>query len=266
MLKMKVSVRLFAGLHDLVGLRELEMELADGATVADLRRQLVSQYPAVEPLMNALVCAVDEEYVSNDHHLRPGDEVALIPPISGGSSAEAERFQVTREPLDPQRLVDLVRRDESGAVALFYGVVRNHSHGRRVLRLEYDAHPSMAVKKMRQVAEEARSRWGITDMAISHRTGRLEVGETSLLVAVSAAHRREAFEACHYAVDRIKEIVPVWKKEVWEGGESWAEGRPVSVAGDSGSTRPPRPARQSGRQAGGPARVASGRAGARGKR
>ncbi len=259
---MKVSVRLFAGLHDLVGRRELEMELADGATVGDLRRQLVSQYPAVEPLMNALVCAVDEEYVSNDRHLRPGDEVALIPPISGGSSAEAERFQVTREPLDPSaaaELVDLVRRDESGAVALFYGVVRNHSQGRRVLRLEYDAYPSMAVKKMRQVAEEARSRWGITDMAISHRTGRLEVGETSLLVAVSAPHRREAFEACHYAVDRIKEIVPVWKKEVWEGGESWAEGRPVSVPGDSGSTRPARPSSR-------PARVASGKAGARGKR
>jgi molybdopterin synthase catalytic subunit len=258
---MKVSVRLFAGLHDVVGRRELEMELADGATVADLRQQLVSQYPAVGPFMNTLVCAVDEEYVSNDHHLRPGDEVALIPPISGGS-VEAERFRVTREPLDPQRLVDLVRRDESGAVALFYGVVRNHSHGRRVLRLEYDAYPSMAVKKMRQVAEEARSRWQITDMAISHRTGPLEVGETSLLVAVSAAHRREAFEACHYAVDRIKEIVPIWKKEVWEDGESWAGGQPVSKPHDSGSTRPARPAGGLARPSSRPARVAPGRAGA----
>jgi molybdopterin converting factor subunit 1 len=259
---MKVSVRLFAGLHDLVGRRELEMELEDGATVADLRRQLVSQYPAVAPLMNALVCAVDEEYVSDDRHLRPGDEVALIPPISGGASAGAERFRVTPEPLGPSaaaELVELVRRDESGAVALFYGVVRDHSHGRRVLRLEYDAYPSMAVKKMRQVAEEARSRWEITDMAISHRTGRLEVGETSLLVAVSAAHRREAFEACHYAVDRIKEIVPIWKKEVWEGGENWAEGRAVSLPDHSDSTRPARPSSR-------PARVTSGRAGAREKK
>jgi molybdopterin converting factor subunit 1 len=230
----RVSVRLFAGLHDLVGRREVELELVEGATVADLREQLVGQYPAVAPLMSTLVCAVNEEYVPNDHRLGPGDQVALIPPVSGGSApgegAEEGRFQVTREPLDPQRLVNLVRRDESGAVALFYGVVRNHSQGRRVLYLEYDGYPSMAVRKMRQVAEEVRSRWDITDMAISHRIGRLEVGETSLLVAVSAAHRREAFEACHYAVDRIKEIVPVWKKEVWEGGESWVEGHAVGTA------------------------------------
>jgi len=172
--------------------------------------------------------------------------VALIPPVSGGSSpggaAEADRFRVTQEPLDPQRLANLVRRDESGALALFYGVVRNNSRGRRVLYLEYDAYPSMAVKKMRQVAGEVRSRWDITDMAIHHRIGRLEVGETSLLVAVSAAHRREAFEACHYAVDRIKEIVPVWKKEVWEGGESWVEGHPVTAEpGEPGSGGPARP-------------------------
>jgi len=239
---MKVSVRLFAGLHDLVGRREVEMELVEGATVADLREQLASQYPAVVPLMNTLVCAVDEEYVPNEHRLSPGDQVALIPPVSGGGGAEAGRFRVTQEPLDPQRLANLVRRDESGALALFYGVVRNNSQGRRVLYLEYDAYPSMAVKKMRQVAEEARSRWDITDMAIHHRIGRLEVGETSLLVAVSAPHRREAFEACHYAVDRIKEIVPVWKKEVWEGGESWVEGHPVAAAGpgEPGSSGPAR--------------------------
>jgi molybdopterin converting factor subunit 1 len=261
----RVSVRLFAGLHDLVGRREVELELVEGATVADLREQLVGQYPAVAPLMSTLVCAVNEEYVPNDHRLGPGDQVALIPPVSGGSApgegAEEGRFQVTREPLDPQRLVNLVRRDESGAVALFYGVVRNHSQGRRVLYLEYDGYPSMAVRKMRQVAEEVRSRWDITDMAISHRIGRLEVGDTSLLVAVSAAHRREAFEACHYAVDRIKEMVPVWKKEVWEGGESWVEGHPVGAAepGEPESGGPAGPP-------GGLAEVAPGEAGVPEKR
>jgi molybdopterin synthase catalytic subunit len=252
----RVSIRLFAGLHDLVGRREVELELVDGATVADLRHQLASQYPAIMPFMGTLVCAVNEEYVPNEHRLNPGDQVALIPPVSGGScagggqaaarkggpargeGAASDRFLVTEEPLDPQRLVELVRRDESGAVALFYGVVRNRSQGRRVLHLEYEAYPSMAVKKMRQVAEEVHSRWDITDMAISHRTGRLEIGETSLLVAVSAPHRREAFDACHYAVDRIKQIVPVWKKEVWEGGESWVEGHAVEVA------KPARPAGQ----------------------
>lgn len=147
-------------------------------------------------------------------------------------------FVITKDTLDPKALADFVRRDESGAVALFYGVVRDNSDGRRVQYLEYDAYPSMAVKKMREVAEEARARWPITEIAVAHRIGRLEIGETSLLVAVSSPHRREAFEACHHAVDRIKEIVPVWKKEVWEDGEAWVEGhvapRPVGEpAGES---------------------------------
>jgi len=135
-------------------------------------------------------------------------------------------FEVTPEPLDPRRLVEHVRKDEAGAVALFYGIVRNNSMGRRVLYLEYDAYPEMATKMMRQIAEEVMARWPVTDIAIQHRTGRLEVGETSLLVAVSAPHRKEAFEACHALVDRFKEVVPIWKKEVWEGGEEWIEGEP----------------------------------------
>jgi molybdopterin synthase catalytic subunit len=222
----KVNVRLFAGLHDLVGQRLVSLELSEGATIADLRDRLSSQYPAVTPFLSTLVCAVDEEYVSSERSLRDGDEVALIPPVSGGAGTKPAtgRFEVTSEPLDPQALVDSVRKDESGAVALFYGVVRDNNRGRRVLHLEYDAYPSMAEKKLRQIAEEVRSRWQITEVAMQHRIGRLEVGETSLLVAVSAPHRRDAFEACHYAVDRIKQIVPIWKKEVFEGGEVWVEG------------------------------------------
>jgi molybdopterin synthase catalytic subunit len=136
-------------------------------------------------------------------------------------------FEVTAEPLDAARLVAHVRKDEAGAVALFYGVVRDNSRGRRVLYLEYDAYPEMATKVMRQIAEEVMARWPVTDIAIRHRTGRLEIGETSLLVAVSSPHRDEAFAACHALVDRFKEVVPVWKKEVWEGGETWIEGEPV---------------------------------------
>lgn len=138
-------------------------------------------------------------------------------------------FEVTREPLDPQRAVAAVRRDEDGAVALFLGVVRNHNQGRRVLYLEYDAYPAMAVRKMEEVAAEVRARWPVDGVAILHRIGRLEIGEASLVVAVSSAHRKEAFQACHYAVDRVKQIVPVWKKEVWEGGEEWVEGSVVPV-------------------------------------
>ena len=141
-------------------------------------------------------------------------------------------FEITSEPLDPQRLVEHVRKDESGAVALFYGVVRDSNMGRRVLYLEYDAYPEMATKVMRQISEEAKARWPITDIAIQHRTGRLEIGETSLLVAVSSPHRNEAFEACHALVNRFKEVVPIWKKEVWEGGEEWIEGEAVPRAPD----------------------------------
>jgi len=140
-------------------------------------------------------------------------------------------FEVTSAVLDPQRLIDHVRKDESGAVALFSGVVRNENLGRRVLYLEYDAYPEMAERVMREIAEEAMRRWAITDVAMQHRKGRLEIGETSLLVAVSAPHRKGAFEACHALVDRFKEIVPVWKKEVWEGGEEWIEGEAVNRSG-----------------------------------
>jgi molybdopterin synthase catalytic subunit len=136
-------------------------------------------------------------------------------------------FEVKTGALEPQRFIDHVRKDESGAVALFSGVVRNENLGRRVLYLEYDAYAEMAERVMREIAGEAMSRWPVLDVAIQHRTGRLEIGETSLLVAVSAPHRKEAFEACHALVDRFKEVVPIGKKEVGEGGEEWIEGEAV---------------------------------------
>jgi molybdopterin synthase catalytic subunit len=133
-------------------------------------------------------------------------------------------FAITRDPLDPAPLVEAIRRDESGAVALFYGVVRNENLGRSVRYLEYDAYDAMALKKMHQVADEVAAKFAINGIGVLHRIGRLEIGETSLLVAVSSPHRREAFEACHFAVDRIKQTVPVWKKEVWDDGSEWIEG------------------------------------------
>ncbi len=136
-------------------------------------------------------------------------------------------FEVRPHALDPERVVDHVRRDEAGAVALFYGIVRDNNMGRRVLYLEYDAYPEMAEKVMRGLADEIMGRYPVTDIAIQHRTGRLEIGEASLLIAVSSPHRKEGFEAAAAIVDRFKEVVPVWKKEVWEGGEEWIEGEPV---------------------------------------
>ncbi len=136
-------------------------------------------------------------------------------------------FEVTPEPLDSEKVVSHVRKDEAGAVVLFYGVVRDNNKGRRVEHLEYDAYPEMAEKVMRELASEIMGRYPVTDIAIQHRTGRLEIGEASLLIAVSSPHRKEGFEAAAALVDRFKEVVPVWKKEVWEGGEEWIEGEPV---------------------------------------
>jgi len=133
-------------------------------------------------------------------------------------------FEVTDKPLEPERLFHHVRQDAAGAVVLFYGVVRDNNLGRNVEYLEYEAYPKMATKVMTQLVGELREKWEITNVAIQHRTGRLEIGETSLLVAVSSPHRREAFEAGHWLVDRFKDVVPVWKKEVFEGGEEWIEG------------------------------------------
>jgi molybdopterin synthase catalytic subunit len=134
---------------------------------------------------------------------------------------------VTPDALDPEKLVSHVRKDEAGAVVLFYGVVRDNNLGRRVDYLEYDAYPEMAEKVMRDLAADIMGRFPVTDIAIQHRTGRLEIGEASLLVAVSSPHRKEGFAAAAALVDRFKEVVPVWKKEVWEGGEEWIEGEPV---------------------------------------
>src|SRR3990170_4398065 len=221
---MKAKVRLFARLAEIAGTRETEVELGEGLSVAEAFRTLCQRFPELADLGDSLMYAVNAEYVRPDHPLRSGDELALIPPVSGGAEG---LFEVTAEPLDPQRLVDAVRKDESGAVAVFLGVVRDNSMGRRVLYLEYDAFPELATRVMRQIAEEATARWPLTGVAMQHRTGRLEIGETSLVIAVSSPHRKEAFEACHHLVDRFKEVVPVWKKEVWEGGEVWIEGEPV---------------------------------------
>jgi molybdopterin synthase catalytic subunit len=215
-----VRVRLFARLAELAGTRETEIEVGEGLRAVEVYSLLGSRHPAISPFADRVMFAVNQEYTTRDHPLLPGDELALIPPVSGG----AELLEVTADPLDPDRLYDHVRKDAAGAVVLFYGVVRDHNQGRAVDYLEYDAYPEMAVREMRRLAGEVRGNWQVTEVAIQHRTGRLEVGEASLLVAVSSPHRREAFEAGQWLVDRFKDVVPIWKKEVFEGGEEWIEG------------------------------------------
>ena len=174
------------------------------------------------------------------HHTAVRDRIHRL----AAAVQERPASQIFSEP-DPLANREIVRiqdgqdrADEAGAVVLFHGVARNNSEGRRVVALEYDAYPSMAEKKLREVADEVRARFLITGIAIHHRTGRLAIGEASLLVAVSAPHRREAFEACHHAVDRIKQVVPIWKKEIWEDGEgAWVAGHAVDVPASAEASR-----------------------------
>ena len=133
-------------------------------------------------------------------------------------------FEIIRDPIEPQALINAVTRPDAGGIALFLGVVRNNNLGRTVQYLEYDAYPPLAVRQMCVIAKEVRARWDVAEVAMLHRIGRMEIGEASVGIAVSAAHRKEALEACHYAIDRLKESVPVWKKEVWDNGEEWIEG------------------------------------------
>ena len=226
---MKVALHLFASVREAVGAREVCLELDDGATIEDLKRRLAIDFPRLEPMLATTVFAIDDEYVPFEERLHDGAEVALIPPVSGGSDADG-LFRVTYGVMNADDLVKLVQRHEAGAVTLFYGDVRNHNEGRSVARLEYEAHESMALRKMREVAAETKQRFPeVCEVGVWHRIGTLEIGETSLLVAVSSPHRKDAFEACHWCVDRIKEVVPVWKKEHWRDGSAWVEGHPVEA-------------------------------------
>jgi molybdopterin synthase catalytic subunit/molybdopterin converting factor small subunit len=202
-----VTVRLFAGLRERAGWSRREVE---AATVADV-------WPALglgdEP--DGLLYAVNKAYAERTSALADGDEVALIPPVSGGA------FLLSDEPLSLERVVDEVRDDRAGAIATFTGTTRLQSRGRDVVHLDYEAYEGMAERVMEEIAAELRARYELCGIAIHHRTGRVAIGETSVVIAVSAPHRGDALAACTDAIDRLKEQVPLWKKEVYAGGEEW---------------------------------------------
>ena len=205
---MRVKVRLFAGLRERAGVAERELE---GVTrVSDVWAALGL---GDEP--EGLLYAVNRRYAEPEHDLADGDEVALIPPVSGGA------FRVTEEPLSLEAVVDEVADESAGAVATFLGTVRRESRGRTVLYLEYEAYAEMAEDVMAQLAAELEQRYDLWAVAIHHRVGRVEIGEASVIIAVSAPHRQDALAACKDAIDTLKQTVPLWKKEVYEGGEEW---------------------------------------------
>jgi molybdopterin synthase catalytic subunit len=206
----KIIVKLFAGLRERAGTGERELELADGSRLADVWPGLgLGDEPA------GLLYALNRRYAEPDTVLAAGDEVALIPPVSGGA------FRLSDEPLDPAEVIEEVRSEQAGAVATFIGTTRIASRGRTVHYLEYEAYGGMAEEVMAELAEELKARYDLCEVAILHRTGRVDIGGISVAIAVSAPHRADALAACKDAIDRLKEIVPLWKKEVYEGGEEW---------------------------------------------
>lgn len=216
---MQVTVRCFAGAREAVGQATFQMEVPEGTTAGDLLGRLASAHPRLQGVAPHLLLSVNREYVDRSAPLKPGDEVALIPPVSGG--AEGPLFEITEAPLSVDAVAARVRHRSSGAIATFTGVVRERSRGRQVRYLEYEAYPEMAVPKMQEIAAEIRGKWEVDAVAMSHRVGRLEVGEASVVIAVAAPHRQQALEACAYAIERLKVTLPIWKKEVWADGSEW---------------------------------------------
>ena len=207
---MRITVRLFAGLRELAGTARRELELPDGSSVEHVWPTLeLGDEPA------GLLYAVNRAYAERGQPLEEGDEVALIPPVSGGA------FRLTQGPVNLTAVVVEVVDERAGAIATFLGTVRSQSRGRDVIALEYEAYEEMAEEVMAGIAEELQSRYALCKVAISHRLGRVEVGETSVAIAVSAPHRQDALAACADAIEALKAQVPLWKKELYVGGEEW---------------------------------------------
>ena len=246
---MLIRVLFFGLLKDLVGRSAETVELPEGARLQELLAHYAGQFPRLREMLPALALSVNQEYSRGDRLLRAGDEVALLPPVSGGSGGPgiAEqgpggRVRIVRERIVTQDVVEQLKLPEDGAAVVFEGVVRNHSRGRRTLYLDYEAYEAMALGQMRALADEARARFGVRDVAIVHRLGRLEIGETSVLIVVASAHRGPAFEACRWIIDTLKKTVPIWKKEYFEDGAVWADGEPfpeeIRGTGDTAGTEP----------------------------
>jgi MoaE-MoaD fusion protein len=233
---MLVRILPFGVLKDSLGSSAYRMELPDGATVAELLERLRARKPASE--LCGIAVSVNAEYATPAHILRENDEVGLLPPVSGGSAARtanssdegtarsANSTGLTRKPIDAEELILAAKRGEDGAVVVFDGIVRNNTRGRQTLHLDYEAYEEMAEKQMRDLADQAGTRFGVRHVSIVHRLGRLQIGETSVLIVVASAHRAQAFEACRWLIDTLKKTVPIWKRETFVDGAVWAPGEP----------------------------------------
>lgn len=218
---MRITVQLFAAHREAAGAPAVLMDVPDGTKAGDVWPLLVARHPALRALASPVAVAVNDDVCPADTPLVEGNHVALIAPVSGGTAADAGPvLDLVREPISTDALLAAVRHPGAGAVVLFLGTVRARSRGRDVHHLEYDAYEALARKEMARIADHAAQRWGVR-MAMAHRLGRLEIGEISVAIAVAAPHRRDAFEAGRFAIDTLKQTVPIWKKEVWAEGAEW---------------------------------------------
>lgn len=238
---MRVTLLAFGMLRELLG-RTAPLDLPAGSTVEDLLERCRALTPEKDGLWSSVAVAVNQEYVRAGHRLAEGDEVALLPPVSGGTGSDPGRdlggtpyVRIVHERIVPHDVIPPLERPEDGAITIFDGVVRNHSRGRTTLYLEYEAYEAMALKKMEELAAEAITRYPVRNVAVVHRLGHLEVGESSVLVAVFSAHRAAAFDACRWLIDTLKKTVPIWKKEFFEDGAVWAQGDPFPAELKPGS-------------------------------
>jgi MoaE-MoaD fusion protein len=216
----RVRVRLFARYREAAGRERIDLDLPEGGTVESAWSAVAERHPELARYRPFTLFAVGHEYVTPEDRLHPDDELCLFPPVSGGAGGDT--YRVVTAPLSPDAIAAAVDDPGAGGIVIFSGVVRNETEGRAVKFLEYEGHAPMAEAKMREIGQAIRARWpGVRRVAILHRVGRLEIGESSVLIGVSAAHRQEAFEACKHAIDTLKRTVPVWKKEHFEDGEVW---------------------------------------------
>jgi len=243
---MKIVVLFFGVLKEIAGRPSETVELREGSRVEELLARYRQEMPRFQEMAGVLAIAVNQEYSRPERSLRDGDEVGLLPPVSGGSSDGSEvseghspgEVRIVREPIDAARLVASLKRPADGAIVVFDGVARDNTRGRRTRYLDYEAYEAMALKEMETLAAEARRRFEVRGVSIVHRLGRLEIGETSVLIAVASAHRAAAFEACRWVIDTLKKTVPIWKKEYFEDGAIWADGEafPEEIRAPGGTT------------------------------
>ncbi len=235
---MQVRVLYLGMLKDVAGRQEEVVQLGDNSRLGDLYSQLQQRIPKLLQFQGAIALAVNYEYSDGAAVLQNNDEVALIPPVSGGvpkdepSTAEvplpliSEHCRIVCGPIKTGPILASIKGSEDGAIAIFDGIVRNNSRGRRTLYLDYTAYELMALRQMEQLAQQALARFGVRDLRLLHRLGRLQIGETSVYIAVASAHRAAAFDACRWLIDTLKTTVPIWKKEYFEDGAVWADGEP----------------------------------------